>query len=71
MIPTANKLSCELKNIEIKNEQLARTKKAVNQKRTDQLKQLLDNEEAEFKDELIKCDKFHMIRTKVKKSLFN
>merc|ERR1712243_550532 len=37
VIPTANKLSCELKNIEIKDEPLARTQTAVTQNRIDQL----------------------------------
>ena len=64
-------LRCEIENNDIKNEQLSKIKKAVNQKRTNLLKNKLNNEQEEYEAELIKCEKIHLIRQKVKKSLFN
>lgn len=45
--------------------------KAVNQVRTEKLKQLITKEEEDFKTELQKAEKIHILRSRVKKSLFN
>merc|ERR1712235_33542 len=70
-IPKANNAQCQIEAERIKDEQLQRTRKAVNQVRTEKLKQLITKEEEDFKTELQKAEKIHILRSRVKKSLFN